>query len=328
MILTSIIKVAEMSKYKIEPVFPKKLKTVTLDSRESKVGVKDFAECCPAESSLNNFIKSLPDILAGRDLKDFLFLMHKAKEHDKSIIFSMGAHVIKVGLNPIVIDLLKKGWISALALNGAGIIHDFEIAFAGKTSEDVGSQIQEGDFGMADETGRMLNEAINAGADADIGLGEAVGKMICESDFPFKHMSLTAAAFKLNIPVTVHVAIGTDIVHYHPGIKGESIGKTSLRDFFIFCEIVKDLEGGGIYINAGSAVILPEVFLKAVTCVRNQGIALKDFSTAVFDFIHHYRPYQNVVKRPLRGDSRGFYFIGHHEIMIPLLAAALISKSE
>jgi len=326
MIFKSIIKVVEMSKYTIEPMLPKKLKTVSLDSRESKVVVKDFAECCPAEASLNYFINSLPDILAGRDFKDFLVLMHKAKEHSKNIIFSMGAHVIKVGLNPIVIDLLKKGWISALALNGAGIIHDFEIAFAGKTSEDVGSQIQEGDFGMANETGRMLNEAINAGADADIGSGEAVGKMIYESDFPFKQMSLTAAAFKLNIPVTVHVAMGTDIVHYHPGVKGESIGKTAIRDFFLFCEIVKDLEGGGIYINAGSAVILPEVFLKAVTYVRNQGIALKDFSTAVFDFIHHYRPYQNVVKRPLRGEGRGFYFIGHHEIMIPLLAAALISE--
>jgi hypothetical protein len=326
MIFKSIIKVVEMSKYTIEPMLPKKLKTVSLDSRESKVVVKDFAECCPAEASLNYFINSLPDILAGRDFKDFLVLMHKAKEHSKNIIFSMGAHVIKVGLNPIVIDLLKKGWISALALNGAGIIHDFEIAFAGKTSEEVGSQIQEGDFGMANETGRMLNEAINAGADADIGLGEAVGKMIYESDFPFKQMSLTAAAFKLNIPVTVHVAMGTDIVHYHPGVKGESIGKTSLRDFFLFCKIVKYLDGGGIYINAGSAVILPEVFLKAVTYVRNQGIVLKDFSTAVFDFIHHYRPYQNVVKRPLIGDSRGFYFIGHHEIMIPLLAAALISE--
>ncbi len=220
---------------------------------------------------------------------------------------------------------MKKGWVTALALNGACIIHDFEVAFGGQTSEDVEGQLKEGQFGMTRETGEMLNMAINSGAEEDLGLGESVGRMIADSDVQYKDLSLLATSYELSIPTTVHIALGTDTIHFHPESKGEALGKTSLKDFFLFCSLLEKLEDGGIFINIGSAVIMPEVFLKAVTFIRNKGISLEVFTTAVFDMIHHYRPYQNVVKRPVAEKGRGFYFIGHHEIMIPLLAAALQS---
>lgn len=314
-----------MSKYKIKPHSPEDLKTYSLYSRESKVNISNFAKVLAPEKAFIRFIDSLPDILAGGDYKTFISLMGKAKKRNKAILFALGAHVIKVGLSPLIIDLLKHGWITALALNGAGIVHDFEIALTGQTSEDVELQIKNGQFGMARETGEMLNDAINLGVKEGLGLGEAVGKMIAESDFPHKDMSLISAAYSLNIPVTVHVAIGTDIIHFHPKVKGEAIGEASLKDFFLFCSLLERLEGGGVFINVGSAVILPEVFLKAVSFLRNKGRSIEEFSTAVFDFIHHYRPYQNVAKRPLGKKGKGFYFIGHHEIMIPLLAATLKS---
>ncbi len=237
----------------------------------------------------------------------------------------MGAHVIKVGLSPVIIDMMRGGFVDALAFNGAGIIHDFEVAFAGRTSEDVDTQLKDGKFGMAKETGEMLNRCINLGSRKNLGLGEAVGKMIASSNFPHKDLSLLSTACELNIPVTVHVALGTDIIHFHPDVNGSAIGKTSLKDFFLFCLLVEKLEGGGVFVNVGSSVILPEVFLKAVSYVRNRSRPLSHFHTAVFDFISHYRPQQNVVKRPISGKGKGFYFIGHHEIMIPLLAAALKS---
>ena len=312
-----------MSKYKIKPLSPDGLKTYALRSRESKVNVEHFASPLASGANLSDFLHSLPDILAAKDFKEFIGLIKAAKSQGRAIIFALGAHVIKVGLNPIIIDLMEKGWLTGLALNGAGIIHDFEIAYAGQTSEDVEVQIKDGRFGMTRETGEMLNEAINKGAEEGIGLGEAVGRMIADSDFPHKKMSLLATAYKLVIPATVHVAIGTDIIHFHPKAKGEAIGKTSLQDFFMFCSMVEKLEGGGVFINVGSAVIMPEVFIKALSLVRNKGHQVKNFTTAVFDFIHHYRPHQNVVKRPVGEKGRGFYFIGHHEIMIPLLAASL-----
>jgi len=314
-----------MSKYKNKPLSPDNLKTFSLKSRKSKVDVKDFAHTMRGGESIEQFVESLPDILAAKDFKQFLLLMEKAKEKKKAIIFALGAHVIKVGLSPILIDLMKEGWITALALNGACIIHDFEVSFRGQTSEDVDIQLKEGQFGMAQETGEMLNRAINLGAEEGYGLGEAVGRMIAGSDFPYKNLSLLATSYDLCIPTTVHVALGTDVIHFHPESKGEALGKTSLKDFFLFCSLLENLEDGGIFINIGSAVILPEVFLKAVSFIRNKGISLVGFVTAVFDFIHHYRPYQNVVRRPVAEKGRGFYFIGHHEIMIPLLAAALKS---
>jgi len=318
-------KASKMSKYKEKPLSPKGLKTYSLRSRKSRVDIKNFANVLESENSFASFLQSLPNLLAARDFKEFLSLMKKAREKKRAVIFALGAHVIKVGLNPILISLMREGWVSALALNGASVIHDFEIAFSGKTSEDVGAGIKGGQFGMAQETGEMLNRAINSGAEKGLGLGEAVGKMMAESRFPYKNLSLLATSYSLNIPVTVHVAIGTDIIHFHPMVKGEALGKTSLTDFFLFCSLLKKLEGGGVFINIGSAVILPEVFLKAVSFVRNKGFRLENFSTAVFDFIHHYRPHQNVTLRPLGEKGRGFYFIGHHELMIPLLAASLKS---
>jgi hypothetical protein len=295
-----------MQKSKIKRLSPHGLRTYSLRSRKSIVQSGNFAKVFPGNPSFELFIDSLPDILAGSDFKEFIRFVRRAKSKQKPIIFAMGAHVIKVGLNPVLIDMMKEGWINSLCLNGAGIIHDFEIAFAGHTSEDVNSQLKQGRFGMAKETGEMLNKAINIGARKNLGLGEAVGKMISSSGFPHKDLSLLASAYEWDIPVTVHVAIGTDI---------------------LFCSLVAKLEGGGIFVNAGSAVILPEVFLKAVSFVRNRGRALSHFTTAVFDFINHYRPQQNVVKRPTSGKGKGFYFIGHHEIMIPLLAAALKSTA-
>jgi deoxyhypusine synthase len=289
------------------------------------VRIEDFAGVFSPDRSFSRFVESLPNILVGKDFKDFLTLMEKAKNGQKAIIFAIGAHVMKVGLNPVILKLMEEGWITALAMNGAGIIHDFEISLAGHTSEDVGNRIKDGRFGMAEETGEFLNRAINAAKEKDIGLGEAVGAYIESSDFVHKDLSILALAYRLNIPTTVHVAIGTDIIHFHQSADGESLGKTSMRDFLLFCSLCENLEGGGVFVNIGSAVILPEIFLKAVTCVRNKGAALENFSTAVFDFRHHYRPHENVTKRPLGEKGRGFYFIGHHEIMIPLLATSLRS---
>jgi len=314
-----------MTKYKIKPLLPNKVKTYSLKSRKSKVDTKTFAKVLSRDDTISSFVDSLPDILAGKDLKTFIRRVGKAKELNKPIIFALGAHVIKVGLNPIIIDLMKSGWINALTLNGAGIIHDFEIAFSGQTSEDVVSQIKDGRFGMAKETGELLNKAINKGSKKNIGLGEAIGEMISSSTFPHKDLSLLSCAYDLKIPVTVHVAIGTDIIHFHPEVNGAAVGKTSLNDFFLFCSLVEKLDGGGVYVNVGSAVVLPEVFLKAVSFIRNRGSVLNNFSTAVFDFILHYRPQENVVRRPLMNKKDGFYFVGHHEIMIPLLAASLKS---
>jgi hypothetical protein len=316
-----------MTKYKSRPLSPQGLKTYSLLSRNSKINIKKFAQAFAPDETFAHFMNSLPDVLAGRDFKEFISFMIEARNKKKAIIFALGAHVIKVGLNPVIIDLMKEGWINALALNGAGIIHDFEIAFAGHTSEDVDSQLEGGQFGMAKETGEILNEAINSCEKEELGLGESVGRIIANSRFPHKALSILGVAYDLNIPVTIHVAIGTDVIHFHPKVKGEALGKASLRDFFLFCSLLEKLEGGGVFINLGSAVILPEVFLKAVSFIRNKGMKIERFSTAVFDFIHHYRPYQNVIKRPLKDKGRGFYFIGHHEIMVPLLAASLKSGS-
>ncbi len=286
---------------------------------------RDFAAVPDPQAGVAGLIASLPDILAGHEFRTFLGLVRRARSAGRPVIFGLGAHVIKVGLNPVLIRLLREGWVSALALNGAGIIHDFEIAFSGQTSEDVGVQLKAGAFGTARETGEFLNAAIRSGARRGVGLGEAVGRMIRGSEFPHKDLSLLGTAFELGRPATVHVGIGTDTIHFHPGASGAALGRTSLRDFFRLCDVVAQLEGGGVYLNVGSAVILPEVFLKALAYVRNQGRPLRDFTTAVFDFRHHYRPAQNVIARAVGRKGRGFYFVGHHEIMVPLLAAALLS---
>jgi hypothetical protein len=236
----------------------------------------------------------------------------------------MGAHAIKVGLNPVIIDLMERSIITSLSLNGAGIIHDFELALIGRTSEDVDKEILTGAFGMAEETGSMLNQAIKS-AGQEESIGDAVGRLIQNGDYPFKEKSLCAAGRRLGIPVTVHVAIGTDIIHMHPSFDGRATGEAAQRDFMTFCSLVSDLEGG-VYINLGSAVLLPEIFLKAVTLCRNLGHSLNHFTTVNMDFVQHYRPNTNVVRRPTQGGGRGFALTGHHEIMLPLLAAAIIEE--
>jgi hypothetical protein len=307
----------------IRPLATDGLKTYPLRSRPSKVTPALFGRPTRASDPVRLFLDHLPDVLAARDLKDLLARMRRARERKKPILWGLGAHVIKVGLSPVLIDLMRKGWISGIALNGAGIVHDFELAFAGRTSEDVAAQIGSGKFGMARETGELLNEAVRRGADEGLGLGEAVGRLISRSDFPHRRLSLLGEAARLGIPVTVHVAIGTDIIHLHPQASGEAIGQTSLRDFHLFSALAARLDGGGVYLNVGSAVVLPEVFLKAVSLVRNVRPRLDGFTTAVFDFQKQYRPAENVARRPVGKAGRGYYFVGHHEIMIPLLAAAL-----
>ncbi len=317
-----------MSVYDSQPIDLSQLATYPLDSRHSKVTVKDFArplrddEARAASALLN----SLPDILAGQSLRAVANAIVQAQTNHKAIIWGAGGHIIKTGLAPVIIDLMQRGFVSAIALNGSGVIHDFEIALIGSTSEDVDEALGQGAFGMAEETGRMLNDAINHGARDDIGLGEAVGRMLVEVRPPFAPYSLLHEAYRHKIPVTVHATIGTDIIHLHPNADGASIGQTSHRDFRLLTSLVKELDGGGVYLNLGSAVTLPEIFLKAVTVVRNLGVPLQDFTTANFDFIQHYRPNTNVVKRPVaNGAGKGYSLTGHHELMIPLLAAAVMN---
>ena len=301
-----------------------RIKTYSVRGRESKVRTGDFAKPHQKGASFKDFFSSLPDILASRNFKDVVAAIVQARKDKRPVMLGMGAHAIKVGLNPVIIDLMERGIITSLSLNGAGIIHDFELALVGRTSEDVDKEILSGAFGMAEETGSMLNQAIKS-AGPEEGIGAAVGRMIQNGDFPYKEKSLLAAGRRLEIPVTVHVAIGTDIIHMHPSFDGRATGEAAQRDFLAFCSLVSDIEGG-VYINLGSAVLLPEIFLKAVTLCRNLGHSLRHFTTVNMDFVQHYRPNTNVVRRPTQGGGRGFALTGHHEIMLPLLAAAIIAE--
>ncbi|MEK6320828.1 MAG: hypothetical protein AABN33_04000 [Acidobacteriota bacterium] len=315
-----------MSKYKVEPIDLSRIATYPLASRPSKVTTADFAKPAPSDSSLNDFLYSLPNILAARELRELAGLIRAAKQKGRPIIVGLGGHVIKTGLAPILIDLMQRGYVTAFAMNGSAMIHDFEIALVGATSEDVDATLGSGSFGMAEETGRIVNEAVIAGENDNIGMGEAAGRQLHLLRPVYAEKSLLHAAYEVGVPVTVHVAIGTDIVHIHPSADGASIGQTTLHDFRLLCSLVRELDGGGVYLNLGSAVVLPEVFLKTVTVVRNLGFKLQDFYTANFDFIQQYRPLTNVVRRPVAGSGRGFSFVGHHEIMIPLLAACIIAE--
>ncbi len=301
------------------------LNTYSLHERHSKVTVADFAQPVKQGMTVRELIANLPKQLAGKDFPELVERIATAVRNKRPVLVGMGAHVIKVGLAPILIDLMERGIISALALNGAGIIHDAEIAMVGRTSEEVANVLGAGAFGAARETGEVLNQAINQGAKEGIGLGEAVGNALLQQNFPFNGQSLLAQARRLGIPVTVHVAIGTDIIHIHPAANGAAIGQCSHHDFRVFCRLVSGLEGG-VYLNLGSAVLLPEVFLKALTVVRNLGHVVQRFTTANFDFIRAYRPATNVVHRPTLEGGKGFNFTGHHELMIPLLAAAIVDK--
>jgi hypothetical protein len=301
--------------------------TYPLKSRASKARVEDFARPLAAGGTVGAFIDSLPDILAAADFKAVVRAIDAARRADGGIVWGLGAHVIKTGLGPVLIDLMERGFVSAIATNGASIIHDFEIALVGATSEDVDEALGAGRFGMADETGRLLNGAINDGVGAGLGIGQAVTRFLAAKQPQFARASVLAAAARLGIPVTVHVAIGTDIIHMHPAASGAALGEGSLRDFRYFTSNVARLERG-VYLNCGSAVVLPEVFLKAVSLARNRGHALAGLTTVNLDFLRAYRPQTNVVSRPIAGTGgHGYALVGHHEIMIPLLAAALVERS-
>lgn len=303
------------------------IRTYPLASRAGKARVEDFARPYEKGSGVAGWLDSLPSILAAGDVRAVVERILRARTRDGGIIWGLGAHVIKTGLSPVLVDLMRRGFVSAIATNGAGLIHDFEIALGGSTSEDVDEALGPGRFGMAEETGRLLNEAISRGVAAGLGIGQAVGGWLRERQAPHAAMSLAATAAELGIPFTVHVAIGTDIIHMHPAASGAAIGEGSLRDFRYFVSNVARLDHG-VYLNCGSAVVLPEVFLKAVALARNQGRPLTDLTTVDFDFVRLYRPQTNVVHRPTKGLGRGFSLTGHHEIMLPLLAAALIELSE
>jgi hypothetical protein len=310
-----------------EPIDLSGLKTYSLYDRPSKVTVSDFARPVSSGLKLKDFLELLPNQLAAKDFKEVVQAVCTAVRNGRMVLLAMGAHVIKVGLNPILIKLMERGILSGIALNGAGIIHDSEIAMAGKTSEDVASVLGEGQFGAARETGEFLNQAICKAAQNGKGLGETVGHALLEAGFPYNGQSLLASAAKLGVPVTVHVAMGTDIIHIHPSVDGAATGKASHYDFRLFCSLVAKLDQG-VLLHVGSAVLLPEVFLKALTLVRNIGCPVKEFTTANFDFIRHYRPLTNVVHRPNLEGGQGFNIIGHHEIMLPLLAASILDGLE
>ncbi len=299
------------------------IKDYPLKSRPSKVNVKDLARPL-GEDSLSAFARSLPRVLAADHLRLLVDRIREARERGRAIIWGFGGHVVKVGLSPILIDLMERGFVTALATNGSGMIHDFEMTLTGHTSEDVEEQLKTGAFGMARETGEYLNQAIIDGAAEGQGIGESVGRFLEQSDAPNPELSLLLQCFRKEIPLSVFIAMGTDIIHNHPRASGEAMGKGSQIDFRIFTHRVSLLDDGGVYLNLGSAVILPEVFLKAVALVRNSGSSLENFTTANLDFIQHYRPTRNVVQRPVARTGTGLALTGHHEIMVPLLAAMLV----
>lgn len=301
----------------------KKVKTYSIKRSPRKTQIKNFGKPLSSESDISSFLESLPKCLKADDFRKLLNSIAKAKRRGKPIIFMFGAHVIKCGLSPVLIDLMQNGFISLLATNGAGAIHDFEIALWGKTSEEVERSIQDGSFGMAKETAEIFNQISLLAQKENMGLGEAIGKRIWELKAKFRKYSLLANAFKLRIPVTVHIAFGTDIVHQHPNFDPSSTGRATHIDFEILANEVSKLNNGGVVLNFGSAVILPEVFLKALSVARNIKGRIENFTTANFDMIQHYRPNLNVVLRPTQKSGQGFSFSGHHEIMLPLLAWAL-----
>lgn len=295
-----------------------------MKSRKSKVRLDKFAKPF-AEGSFWDFINSLPDILSAADFKSVIKAIAMARKKDRPVVLGMGAHPIKVGLSPIIIDLMEKGVITAIAMNGACIIHDYELALMGRTSEDVDIELCKGTFGMSEETGKGINKAINKGVKKGYGIGKAMGDCILKGRFTYSENSILGAAERLNLPATVHVAIGTDIIHMHPEADGKSIGEGSMKDFKLFSSVISDLQGG-VYINLGSAVIMPEVFLKAIAVTRNLKYRVKNFTTVNMDFIQHYRSRENVLRRPVISGGNSYALTGHHEIMFPMLAAAVMNE--
>lgn len=314
-----------MSIYDKRPIDLEKISTYELESRPSKVTIAGFSTPINSDDSLKEFFDKLPDILAVKSLREIATQIRRAKNLQKPIIWGIGGHVIKTGLAPLIIDLMNRGFVSAIAGNGSVLVHDTEIALVGFTSEDVDATLGGGDFGAAKETGEILNSAAKNGANNNLGLGEAIGAEVTALNPKNADKSLLCQTYKNKIPFTSHLTIGADIGHFHASANGADLGECSHTDFKLFCSLVTELNGGGVYLNIGSAVTMPEIFLKAVTVVRNMGFELQDFTTANFDFIQHYRPLTNVVRRPTaNGAGRGFAITGHHEIMIPLLAAQIL----
>ncbi|MBW1679578.1 MAG: hypothetical protein JRJ08_05480 [Deltaproteobacteria bacterium] len=310
---------------KLEPLSLKGIKTIPLKERKSRVNLKMFGRRYSRGESVAQFLDGLPQILGAQDLREIIDRIVRAKQGGKNIILGMGAHVIKVGLSPIIIQLMEERVISGIALNGAGAIHDAEVALEGKTSEEVETELDLGKFGMAEETATFINNGVAEGIELGRGIGASLGEKIIRDKLPHGRMSILAQGSKLDIPITIHVAIGTDIIHLHPSFKPSAWGEGTHLDFRRFSTLVSSLEGG-VYLNVGSAVILPEVFLKALTLVRNKGFKVDHFTTVNMDFIRHYRPLTNVVTRPTRRGGKGYNLVGHHEIMVPLLAAGILER--
>jgi len=314
------------SHYPIKPLDFDGVSTYPLQERKSKVNAGMFGKPMDGSENILGFISKLPHILAGDSLRTLIRAILYARASNRPIIWGVGGHVIKVGLGPVINDLLQSGLVTGIAMNGSAAIHDFEVALCGATSEEVEEQINGGRFGMARETAEYMNAAVDSGAADHIGMGEALGRFLTQNSklrTQYSSMSVLVEAYSRKIPVTVHVALGTDIIHAHPQASGQNLGDVSYRDFRLFCSMARELDGGGVYLNIGSAVVLPEVFLKAVSVVRNLRHSLEEFTTANLDFIQHYRPTQNVLKRPTQHSGQAIALTGHHEIMLPLIAAAL-----
>jgi hypothetical protein len=313
------------SREKIPPLSLEGVATYSLKGRRSKVNRQDFGQPWQQGGSFREYLNRLPNILAAADLRQIAAAWLEARRQENLVILGFGAHALKVGLSPIIIDLMRQGLLSAVALNGAGIIHDAEIAMVGQTSEEVEAVLEAGQFGMAEEAASFLNNAIQWGAEQNLGLGEAVGRCLLAAGFPYNDLSVMAQAAALEVPATVHVAVGTDIIHMHPSVAPAALGQTTHHDFRLVAALVSRLTGG-LYLNLGSAVLLPEVFLKAISLARNLGHAVDPITTVNLDFIQHYRPLTNVVRRPTQGSGRGYALTGHHEILFPLLAAMVIEE--
>jgi len=320
-----------MSIYEQKPLDPSGLRTIPLSERPAKVRAEDFARPYRKGAGVTALLESLPRILAGNSLRAVVERIRRARADRRAILWGLGGHVVKVGLGPVLIDLMERGFVTGVAMNGSTAIHDLEVALAGATSEDVDAALPGGRFGVAEETGAWMNQAIAAADRQQIGFGEGLGQFLQEKSqeagiLKVPGVSLLLQAYRRKIPVTVHVAMGGDTPHFHPQADGRAIGGASHRDFLLFAELVRGLDGGGVYLNVGSAVILPEVFLKAVSALRNLGHPLRDLTTVNLDFLQHYRPLENVVRRPTLAGGQGYALTGHHEILVPLLAAALIEQ--
>lgn len=306
-----------------KPLDFSEVRTHSIRERASKFDPSQMARVPDIHQPLENFFDCFPQVLKSRDLLEIAEHIVVAAANGRNVIFMMGAHLIKCGLSPLVIRLIEQRIIHCVAMNGAGSIHDFELACFGHTSEDVADGLKDGSFGMAKETGEWMNDLINDGVRRGFGIGYSLGRGILDRRARFGEYSILAAAVASRIPVTVHVAMGTDIIHQHPSADGAMLGKGSFKDFQLFAGQVPGLDSGGVVVNFGSAVLLPEVFLKALTIARNLGNPVRHFVAANFDMLQHYRPRVNVLERPTKEGGKAYSITGHHEIMLPLLFAAI-----